>query len=111
MRLIGEIEKLLKKKLEIEPIELEDDRPRRPRRRDAEDEAFRPAAGREAERVAEQAIGRAAERSVERSQFFDQPYEPSGSGSAAWEKGPAPVKAPAPNIRPRKKIGSLLGGG
>jgi ATP-dependent RNA helicase RhlE len=32
--LIGEVEKLLKKKLEIEPIELEDDRPRRPRRRD-----------------------------------------------------------------------------
>jgi ATP-dependent RNA helicase RhlE len=120
MRLIGEVERLLKKKLEIEPIELEDDRPRRPRRRDAEDEAFRPAAGREAERVAEQAIGRAADRTYERPRrtgaapadpFFEQPYEPSGSGSAAWEKGPAPVKAPSPNIRPRKKIGSLLGGG
>jgi hypothetical protein len=70
--------------------------------------------------VAEQVIGRAAERTHERPRrpgaapadpFFDRPYEPSGSGSASWEKGPAPVKAPSPNIRPRKKVGSLLGGG
>src|SRR5438552_9179823 len=32
-RLVGDIEKLIKKKIEIEPFEIEDDRPRRPPRR------------------------------------------------------------------------------
>src|SRR5512137_2005507 len=52
-RLVGDIEKLIKKKLEIEPFELEDDRPRRPPRRMPDDDAPRPAAHeRSAERPA-----------------------------------------------------------
>ena len=47
--------------------------------------------------------------------FFDQPYEPSGSGAPAWESGKgaaAPVARPfSPNIRTKKKVASLLGGG
>jgi ATP-dependent RNA helicase RhlE len=40
-RMVSDIEKLIKKKIDLEPIELEDDRPRRPRRRD-EEEGERP---------------------------------------------------------------------
>jgi hypothetical protein len=50
--------------------------------------------------------------------FFDRPYEPAGSGGASWEKGatavaekPAtPARGLSPNIRPKKKVASLLGG-
>jgi len=49
--------------------------------------------------------------------FFDQPYEPSGDGAAAWEStrsstaGAAmPARVLPANIRPKKKVASLLGG-
>jgi ATP-dependent RNA helicase RhlE len=121
-RLVADIEKLIKKKIELEPFEIDDNRPRRapPRRRDDDDE--RPA-------------WRAAERSrapappaPARDPFFDKPYEASGSGGAAWEKsekgengdkgdkgdkGAAPA-TPAhklsPNIKPKRKVAALLGG-
>jgi superfamily II DNA/RNA helicase len=119
-RLVADIEKLIKKKIEIEPIEIEDDRQRRyrPREDSAPDDVTR-----NAERHAERAIERASERPSERplrrpapapqDPFFDKPYEPSGEGSAAWEKSAAPAAAKAglPNIRPKKKVASLLGGG
>jgi ATP-dependent RNA helicase RhlE len=119
-RLVADIEKLIKKKIEIEPIEIEDDRQRRWR---AREDSAPDAATRSAERHAEEAIERAAERPAERSMrrpapaprdpFFEKPYEPSGEGSAAWEKSASPVAAKAglPNIRPKKKVASLLGGG
>ena len=112
-RLVSDIEKLIKKKIEIEPFELEDDRPRRAPRDDAG----------WAEREAAQAIGRAAVRPPRRATavahsdpFFDKPYEPAGSGAAAWETtakavAVVPGKALSPNIRPKKKVASLLGGG
>jgi len=110
-RLVSDIEKLIKKKIEIEPFELDDDRPRRPRRRDDE-------RGDDYREAAERVIERAAERPrrpapAPADPFFDKPYEPAGSGGAAWEKGAAPaapLKA-SPNIRPKKKVASLLGGG
>jgi len=121
-RLIGDIEKLIKKKLDIEPFELQDDRSRRrpPRPRDdAEDE--RPVRERDepppprarAERPPARSTGPAADP------FFDRPYEPSAGNAAAvpaWEqKGPSPTAAtPAnrsPNIRSKRKVASLLGGG
>jgi ATP-dependent RNA helicase RhlE len=118
-RLVSDIEKLIKRKLEIEAIELEDDRPLRPRRpRYAEDPEV-GVASREVERAADRAIEKAAERPARRSgpaadPFFDRPYEPSGTGAPAWDAGkPAatPAKALSPNIRPKKKVASLLGGG
>jgi hypothetical protein len=49
--------------------------------------------------------------------FFEKPYEPStASGSSpAWEtaKAATPTSAPralSPNIRPKRKVASLLGG-
>ena len=131
-RLVGDIEKLIKKKLEIEPFELEDDRPRRPRR--DFDDAPR-GVDRDAQAAAAQAIGRAAERSFERpaertfdrpprrsagppsDPFFDKPYEASGGAEPAlWESTKASAVAAttkllSSNIRPKKKVASLLGGG
>ncbi len=118
-RLVSDIEKLIKKKLEIEAIELEDDRPARvarpPRRRDEEDDL---APRRSVERSSYDAPRRMS--SPSRDPFFDKPYEPSGSdASPAWEAAaktapPAPgnmgSRALSPNIRPKKKVASLLGG-
>ncbi len=121
LRLLGEIEKLLKKKVEVEPFELEDDRPRRARRHEADDRPELPelAGDRVApvrERAAE-APRRAAPAS--RDPFFDQPYEPSSKDAApAWESAARATTTPhvparsslSPNIRPKKKVAMLLGG-
>ncbi|MBI5720014.1 MAG: DEAD/DEAH box helicase [Burkholderiales bacterium] len=135
-RMISEIERLIKKKIEIEPIELEDDRPRRPRRRPFDDEREGPPLESEARgeaRTEARGEGRSearfaspARRAPAADPFFERPYEPSGSGTAVWEKGAAvkaegadPGAAPvapvrgtlSPNIRQKKKVASLLGGG
>ncbi len=118
VRMVGDIEKLIKKKIEIEPIELEDDRPVRPARPHRIDVDETP-------RAAEAPRERAAEPprrspASSRDPFFDQPYQPSTGGEPpAWEAATAPkmaVPAPvrsglSPNIRPKKKVASLLGGG
>jgi ATP-dependent RNA helicase RhlE len=110
-RLVSDIEKLIKKKIEIEPIELEDDRPvrpPRPRRTDFDD-APRSSSYVEPPRRAPAASSR--------DPFFDKPYEPSTSGEAppSWDAAVKPTPAPArsplsANIRPKRKVASLLGG-
>jgi ATP-dependent RNA helicase RhlE len=150
-RLVGDIEKLIKKKIELEAIEIEDERVRRVPRRRPEDEAGGTIEAREASsrQAAERAIERAADRSPDRAPdrvpdrsperaferpperarrpapaadpFFDRPYESNRTEAAAtWERGtaaPAAGAAPAArsllasNIRPKKKVASLLGGG
>jgi ATP-dependent RNA helicase RhlE len=117
-RLVADIERLIKKTLEIEPFELEDDRPRRPppRRRD-EDDNYREAAERAIERAAapSPAPDRPRRSAASSDPFFDKPYEPTGEGGAAWEKGPAAGSTSkallSPNIKPKKRVASLLGGG
>ncbi|MBK6862617.1 MAG: DEAD/DEAH box helicase [Ideonella sp.] len=105
-RLVGDIEKLIKKKIDIEPIELDDERParfERPRRRAREfDAAERPA----------YAPPRQVAAAPARDPFFDQPYEASADAAApAWEK---PVAVPvarglSPNIKPKKRVAALFG--
>ena len=116
-RMISDIERLIKKKIDLEPIELEDDRPRRPRRRDDDDldrapRAAGPALVAVADTPAPERFRRAAAAS---DPFFDRPYEPTGSGAAGWEAvaratPPGPTRGLSPNIRPKKKVASLLGG-
>ncbi len=157
-RLISDIEKLIKKKIELEPLELEDERPRRAHRRTPEDDADadggrgRGSSAREREPRGERAAesGAAGSGSSARSYatpaprwrapadpFFDRPYEPSGSGAPAWERvnaadkaqaaaragagsgGAAPAESHATselrplaaNVRTKRKVGALLGGG
>ncbi|MBG6079378.1 superfamily II DNA/RNA helicase [Rubrivivax gelatinosus] len=103
-RLVSDIEKLIKKKIEVEPFEIEDDRPRRPRRRFDEERDDAPRA--------EAAPRRAPPPPSD--PIFDRPYEPSPSAIAA---APAPAASPAPSrgltpsIRPKRKVAALLGGG
>jgi len=121
VRLVGDIEKLIKKKIELEPIELEDDRPprRAPRRR--EDEEVERFAAPRAEPDAAY-VPAAAERprraAASGDPFFDRPYEATGPGGASWEAASkaSSASAPAsrglsPNIKPKRKVASLLGGG
>ena len=113
-RLVADIEKLIKKKIELEPFELDDERPRRPPRQRAEDEL----------EVREERNAPAPQRSYERrppampqDPFFDRPYEAIAGGNAAppiWEaasKAQAPAsRALSPNIKPKRKVAALLGG-
>ena len=114
-RLIAEIEKLIKKKIEIEAIELDDDRPRRAPRRPREDDEERPR-----ERFSERSDGArfsyAAPARAPSDPFFDKPYEPGLPPEAppSWEKKAAaqpPVRGLSPNIRSKRKVAALLGGG
>jgi len=99
-RLVSDIEKLIKKKIEVEPFELEDDRPRRPRRRfdDEREEAPR----------AEVAPRRAPQPPSD--PIFDRPYEPAPSAAAPAAPAPAPSRGLSPSIRPKRKVAALLGG-
>ena len=99
---VADIERLIKRRFEIEPIELDDDRPRRPpRRRDDDDEQPRVAPA------------RAAVPPPSNDPFFEQPYEPSASEPPAWEKSEkavVPARGLSANIKSRKKVAALLGG-
>jgi superfamily II DNA/RNA helicase len=112
-RMVSDIERLIKTKIEIEPIELDDDRPRRPRRR-FDDEREAPAAQ---ERAGGAVRERVAMLRTTGDPFFERPYEPSGSGEASWERSAVaapsqatPVRGVPPSMRPKKKVASLLGG-
>jgi superfamily II DNA/RNA helicase len=109
-RLVGDIEKLIKKKLELEPLELDDERPRResrerPRRDDDERRESRSSAPRSSPSYA-------PPRPVQ-DPFFERPYEASATAEPAWEtktSQSAPVpRAISPNIKPKRKVAALFG--
>jgi ATP-dependent RNA helicase RhlE len=109
-RLVSDIEKLIKKKLDIEPLELDDARPRRPRRtRDDDDD--RPADASPASSSGPSVQRRHAPSQPSADPFFNRPYEPSASDEpATWERTKVEAPARSPNIKPKKKVASLLGG-
>ena len=120
-RLVGDIEKLIKKKIELDALEFDDAPPRRePRervRREVEDEPRLPATAAEAPvaRSAPAAVrsNYPAPRSAPRDPFFDRPYEAPANASPAWDMG-ASGSAPSarglsPNIKPKKKVAALFG--
>lgn len=105
-RLVADIEKLIKRKIDLDPFELQDSRPPRfERRRHDEDEtassrpaprtpAFRPPA-------------------PPKDPFFDKPYEASAASGEppAWEKAKsaAPAKGLSSYIKPKKQVAALFG--
>jgi ATP-dependent RNA helicase RhlE len=113
-RLVGDIEKLLKRKLELEPMEFEDERPRgrindgRRTWREA-GELGDPRdvldAGRERARREQRPAA------APRDPFFDQPYEaPPTADAPAWESGakqPATSRVSA-NIKTKRKLPALF---
>jgi superfamily II DNA/RNA helicase len=107
---IAEIEKLIKKKIELEPLELDDARARRPRRGDdasserrVEHRAQRPARAPEARRPPPPS-----------DPLFDRPYEPSDAAPAPaapdTAAGAAPEKPRTPGIKAKRPVAALLGG-
>jgi ATP-dependent RNA helicase RhlE len=113
-RLVADIEKLIKKTIELEPIELDTAPPPREYRdrarhdsprRDADDSGEpspRPAAAPRASYVPQRAPS---------DPFFDKPYEPSATAAeAAWEsKAPTAPRGLSPNIKPKKRVAALFG--
>jgi superfamily II DNA/RNA helicase len=109
LRLVGDIERLIKKKTEIEALELDDAPPRRDFVRDR----ARPEGEADRERVARPVAPRTPQVANKTSAdpFFDQPYEASDATAApAWEAKPsAPSRSISPNIKSKKKVAALFG--
>ena len=105
MRLVSDIERLIKTKIELEPLEFDDERPRRPRRSWDEEPSAAVSVSIPRPRV---------EPRMPADPFFDKPYEPSSSSTTpAWEvKAVQPIAARSisPNIKSRKKVAALLSG-
>jgi superfamily II DNA/RNA helicase len=111
-RLVSDIEHLIKKKIELEPFEIDDDRPRRPRPRAESEPEFRE----ERPQVAPQRTFERRPPAASADPFFDRPYESSAisAGMPSWEPAPK-TGAPAtrglsPSIKPKRKVAALLGG-
>ena len=112
-RLVSDIEKLIKKKLELEPLELDasrppveprEGRPDRGARRSWDDGPGAPVEARPPR------SSYAPPKSPPRDPFFDKPYEPSGTGEAPWESPAAvPTARVSPNIKPKRKVAALFG--
>lgn len=110
-RLAADIEKLIQKKIQIEPLSLPKFTPvpvhERPRRASSEhDSAAESGSGRMAAAPAVHSV-----RAKARDPFFDQPYVPSSSAQPAWEvtSHSSVSSALSPNIKPMKKIAALFG--
>jgi ATP-dependent RNA helicase RhlE len=112
-RLVSDIEKLLKRKIELEPIEFDEDRPRgriNDGRRtwreagevgDPRDVLDAPRAPR---REREQRPPAAP-----RDPFFDQPYQtPNGEQPPAWEQTVRPATRVSANIKTKRKVAALF---
>ena len=113
-RLVNDIERLLKRKIEIEPLEFDEERPRgrindgrRAWRGAGEEGDPREVLDAPRERFRRESRPPAAPRDP----FFDQPYQPSTTeAAAAWE---AAAKQPAAsrvsgNIKPKRKVAALF---
>jgi ATP-dependent RNA helicase RhlE len=115
-RLVADIEHLIKKKIEIEPLEFDDgpppreyrDRARHDRGEEipATPESAAPRPFVPAVRSASYATPRAPS-----DPFFDKPYEATASAAEpAWEsKVPAGPRGMSPNIKPKKRVAALFG--
>ncbi len=112
-RLVSDIEKLIKKKIELEPLELDDERPRReprerPRRDDDERREIRPSRS-----SSGAGLGYVPPRQPV-DPFFERPYEASATADPSWETAAAPTttasRGLSPNIKPKRKVAALFGG-
>ena len=130
-RLVADLEKLLKKKIDLEAVEYEEDQPKgrinTGRRhwgeddpRDSIDTAQQPAVryveplqNHREPRHGSDGRGRRGgfvPAPVNRDPFFDKPYEaPSAAAAAAWEATTkAAVRGVSANIKPRRKVAALF---
>ncbi len=105
-KMIADLEKLIAKKIEIEPFELAAERRAPSGRFNDGQRAWRDPS---TAQFAPSRAPRAAKAHAD--PLFDKPYEPSVSnGTPTWEATPAPSarNGLSPNIKPRKKVAALF---
>ena len=123
-RLVVDIEKLIKTKIEIEPLEFEEDQPRISeqgrindgRRMYREGDGNTPqgahASSEPRERRERREYNPHRQPVVSRDPFFDQPYEPvAANAQPAWEaaiKSNPARNGVSANIKPKKKVAALF---
>ncbi|MEN5178915.1 DEAD/DEAH box helicase [Comamonas sp. 4034] len=110
-RHVSDIEKLIKKKIEVEPFEL-DERPRgrfNDGHRDRRERESRDQRGRERDDETSDRRERYRPAPVSRDPFFDKPYEAKAAEPAAWDASakPAPARGAA-SVKPRRKVAALF---
>jgi len=127
MRLVADIEKLIKTKLQVENYPLDEDRSRgnvsevrREERRDDRREERRPERGFERRREEETPRDRRSSfrpAQVSRDPFFEKPYEAPSmeqAASASWEASPKTTASRtgiSANIKPKRKVAALFKSG
>ncbi|OIQ87378.1 ATP-dependent RNA helicase RhlE [mine drainage metagenome] len=100
---LADIEKLIKRSIEVRELRVE------PRRRPSERPSERPGERRDERRPAG-ATPRTAARQTQ-DPWFDKPYEADPNANPGWEQASsASTKSTTPNIRQRRKVALLLGG-
>ncbi len=112
-RLVSDIEKLIKKKIDIEPLELDEERPQRFERPHRPTREFDAGERSDVRRTPVRSSYAGAPSATPRDPFFDQPYEASAEATPpAWEKtATVPVvRGLSPNIKPKKRVAALFGG-
>jgi len=124
-RLVADIEKLIKTKIELEPMEFEEDQPRikeqgriNDGRRMYRDSGDQPARDEEVsrdrpERRERREYAPQQRHAAPRDPFFDKPYESTLPSDAqpAWEaaaKSGASRSSVSANIKPKKKVAALF---
>jgi superfamily II DNA/RNA helicase len=111
-RLVVDIEKLIKKKIELEAIDFDEDRPRERintgRRAWGEDDPRDVLDAPQAQSTRAAPAARSP-RSGPRDPFFDKPYEaPTEAPPPAWEPGERPSGRISANIKPKRKVAALF---
>ena len=111
-RLVVDIEKLIKKKIELEAIEFDEDRPRERintgRRAWGEDDPRDVLDTPQAPSTRASPPAR-PQRAGPRDPFFDKPYEaPTEAPPPAWEPGERPSGRISANIKPKRKVAALF---
>jgi superfamily II DNA/RNA helicase len=108
-RLVADIEQLIKKKIEIEAIELNDERPRRPPHREFADEAPMVETPPPPPR-----FSRPVGRSSASDPFFERPYQANPNATPMWERDTSVPTVPSSGlnrfIKHKRKVATLLGG-
>lgn len=111
-RLVGDIEKLIKKTIDLEPIEFDDGPPPRDYRdRARHDSGYAESAERRPPRPTSASSGSYAAPRAPVDPFFDKPYEPSQpNAEPSWESNGTPApRGMSPNIKPKKRVAALFG--
>jgi superfamily II DNA/RNA helicase len=111
-RLVADIEKLIKRKIDLDAFELENTERPRFERRPREDGADRQERYERPERPARTTSPALRTPAPSADPFFNKPYESSARDEPpAWEKAKAatPVKGLSSYIKPKKQVAALFG--